>query len=89
MSVKEPLLIGSVCSKIDKYDKPRAFLDTIGKNSRRTRSNYGAALVHLEGFLYNRYDGKHNVDSIIDLISYINIYLPILIIISIWELQAL
>ena len=63
-------------STIDKYDKPRAFLDTVGKNSRKTRSNYLTALVHLESFLYNRYDGKYSVDSIIDLISrnQINVY---------------
>ena len=66
----------SVRSTIDKYDKPRAFLDTVGKNSRKTRSNYLTALVHLESFLYNRYDGKYSVDSIIDLISrnQINVY---------------
>jgi integrase len=65
-----------VRSTIDKYDKPRAFLDTVGKNSRKTRSNYLTALVHLESFLYNRYDGKYSVDSIIDLISrnQINVY---------------
>ena len=56
-------------SKINKYDRPRTFLDTIGKNSRRTRSNYETALVHLERFLRNRYDGKYNVESIIDLVS--------------------
>ena len=55
--------------KITKYDRSRTFLDTVGKNSRKTRSNYETALVHLESFLSNRYDGKYNVDSIIDLIS--------------------
>jgi integrase len=65
-----------VRSKIDKYDKPRTFLDTMGKNSRKTGSNYLTALVHLESFLYNRYDGKYNVDTITDLISrnQINVY---------------
>lgn len=57
-------------NRINKYDRPRMFLDTVGRNSRKTRSNYETALVHLEGFLSNRYDsGKYNVDSIIDLIS--------------------
>jgi hypothetical protein len=52
------------------------FLDTIGRNSRKTRNNYETALVHLESFLSNRYDGKYNVDSIIDLISHnqMNVY---------------
>lgn len=69
MSVKYLLLTESVHSKIDKYNRPKTFLDTIGKNSRSTRSNYEAALVRLEKFLHNRFDSKYNVDSIIDLIS--------------------
>ncbi|HEY7570078.1 MAG TPA: tyrosine-type recombinase/integrase [Nitrososphaeraceae archaeon] len=70
------MLTGSVRGKIDKYDKTRTFLYTIGKNSRSTRSNYLTALVHLESFLYNRYGGKYDVDSLIDLLSrnQINVY---------------
>jgi integrase len=63
------LLIKSARTKIDNYPRSRAFLDTIGKNSLRTRSNYGTALVHLQRFLYDRFNGEQNVDSIIDLIS--------------------
>ncbi|HZI70258.1 MAG TPA: tyrosine-type recombinase/integrase [Nitrososphaeraceae archaeon] len=63
------MLSKSMRGKITKYDRSRTFLDTVGKNSRKTRSNYETALVHLESFLSNRYDGKYNVDSIIDLIS--------------------
>ena len=76
MSIKEQLLTDSLRRKIDKYERPRAFLDTIGKNSIRTRSNYGTALVHLQRFLYNRYNGVYNVDSIIDSLSsnQINVY---------------
>ena len=69
MSVKKLLLTSAVRNKIDRYDKPRAFLDTVEKNSRRTRSNYETALVHLERFLHHRFDSKYNVDSIIALIS--------------------
>ncbi len=76
MSINELLLMESVRRKIEKHAKPRAFLDTIGKNSIRTRSNYGTALVHLQRFLYNRYNGEYNVDSIIDSLScnQINVY---------------
>ena len=69
LSVNELLLTESLRRKIYGYDRPRGFLDTIGKNSVRTRSNYGTALVHLQRFLDNRFDGEHNIDSIIDLIS--------------------
>ena len=63
-------------NKIDKYNKPRVFLDTVGKNSRRTRSNYETALVHLERFLHDRFGSVYNVDSIIDLIlcNQMNVY---------------
>ena len=76
LSVNELLLTESLRRKIFGYDRPRGFLDTIGKNSVRTRSNYGTALVHLQRFLDNRFDGEHNIDSIIDLISsnQINVY---------------
>ena len=76
LSIKELLLTESIRKEIDKYDKPRAFLDTIGKNSIRTRNNYGTGLVHLQRFLYNRFNGEHNVDSIIDLIlsNQMNVY---------------
>ena len=76
MSIEELLLTESIRKEIEKYDKPRAFLDTIGKNSIRTRNNYGTALVHLQRFLYHRFNGEHNVDSIIALISsnQINVY---------------
>jgi integrase len=65
-----------VRNKIGKYNRPRAFLDTVGKNSRKTRSNYETALVHLEIYLNDRFDSKYNVDSIIDLIlcNQINVY---------------
>ena len=76
LSVNELLLTESLPRKICKCDRPRAFLDTIGKNSIRTRSNFGTALVHLQRFLDNRFDGEHNVDPIIDLIlsNQINVY---------------
>ncbi|MGA7899701.1 MAG: tyrosine-type recombinase/integrase [Nitrososphaeraceae archaeon] len=67
---------GFIRREIDKYPKSRAFLDTIGKNSIRTRSNYWTGLVHLQRFLYHRFNREHNVDSIIDLILHnqINVY---------------
>ena len=70
------MLTESIRKEIEKYDKPRAFLDTIGKNSIRTRNNYGTALVHLQRFLYNRFNREQNLDSIIDLIlnDRINVY---------------
>ena len=76
MSVKKVLLTSAVRNKIDKYDKPRVFLDTVGKNSRRTRSNYETALVHLERFLHDRFGSVYNVDSIIDLVlcNQMNVY---------------
>ena len=66
----------SIRREIDKYPKSRAFLDTIGKNSIRTRSNYWTGLVHLQRFLYHRFNHDHNVDSIIDLLlnDQINVY---------------
>ena len=62
--------------EIDNYPRPRAFLDSIGNNSPRTRKNYQTGLVHLQRFLYNRFNGEHNVDSIIDLILHnqMNVY---------------
>jgi integrase len=62
--------------EINKYPKSKAFLDTIGKNSISTRSNYWTGLVHLQRFLYHRFNRKHNVDSIIDLLlnDQINVY---------------
>jgi hypothetical protein len=70
------MLTESIRKEIENYDKPRAFSDTIGKNNIRTRNNYGTGLVQLQRFLYNRFTGKHNVDSIIDLISsnQVNVY---------------
>jgi integrase len=66
----------SVRKEIDKYPKSRALLNTIGKNSIRTRSNYWTGLVHLQRFLHHRFNREHNVDSIIDLILHdqINVY---------------
>ena len=62
--------------QIDNYPRPRAFLDSIGNNSTRTRKNYETGLVHLQRFLFNRFNGEHNVDSVIDLIlnKQINVY---------------
>ena len=62
--------------QIDNYPRPRAFLDSIGNNSTRTRKNYETGLVHLQRFLFNRFNGEHNVDSIIDLILHnqMNVY---------------
>ena len=62
--------------EIDNYPRPRAFLDSIGNNSIRTRKNYETGLVHLQRFLFNRFNGEHNVDSIIDLILHnqMNVY---------------
>ena len=62
--------------EIDNYPRPRAFLDSIGNNSIRTRSNYATGLVHLQRFLYYRFNGEHDVGSIIDLILHnqMNVY---------------
>jgi integrase len=62
--------------QIDNYPRPRAFLDSIGNNSTRTRSNYATGLVHLQRFLFNRFNGECNVDSVIDLIlqNQMNVY---------------
>ena len=62
--------------EIDNYPRPRAFLNSIGNNSTRTRKNYQTGLVHLQRFLYNRFNGEHNVDSVIDLILHnqMNVY---------------
>ena len=70
------MLTESLRIEINKYNRPRMFLDTVGKNSKNTRNNYETALVHLECFLHNRYNDKYNVDSIIDLISgnHIDVY---------------
>src|SRR4029079_14580738 len=31
----------------------------------RTRNNYETGLVHLQRFLYSRFNGEHNIDSVI------------------------
>jgi integrase len=62
--------------EIDNYPRPRAFLDSMGNNSTRTRNNYATGLVHLQMFLHDRFNGEHNVDSIIDLLLHnqMNVY---------------
>ena len=58
----------SVREEIRYYPKTKVFLNTVGKNSPRTRSNYLTGLVHLQRFLSHQFGHKYNVDSIIDLI---------------------
>ena len=62
--------------EIESYTKSRAFLDSIGNNSKRTRNNYATGLVHLQRFLRLRFNDGYNLDSIIDLIigKQINVY---------------
>jgi integrase len=54
--------------QINNLSKVTAFLDTIGRNSLKTKRNYETALVHFQGFLNERYDGKHSLETIIDAI---------------------
>ena len=70
------LLKKSVRQEIGKYPKTTAFLDTVGKNSLRTRSNYLTGLVHLQRFLNQQFGHEYNVDSIIDSILHdqLNVY---------------
>jgi len=67
----EPILVD-----VESYTKSKVFLNSIGNNSIRTRHNYATGLVHLQRFLHFRYNGEHNLDSIIDLIigKQINVY---------------
>jgi hypothetical protein len=70
------LLNKFVRQEIGNYPKTRAFLNTVGKNSLRTRSNYLTGLVHLQRFLNQQFDHEYNVDSIIELILHdqVNVY---------------
>ena len=62
--------------EIENYSRSRAFLDRVGNNSIRTRSNYATGLVHLQKFLHSWFNGEHNIDSVIDLIlkNQVNVY---------------
>jgi integrase len=70
------LLLEPIRREIDNYPRPRAFLDSIGNNSMRTRNNYETGLVHLQRFLYSRFNGEHNIDSVIKSIlqNQLNVY---------------
>jgi integrase len=54
--------------QINNQPKVTAFLDTIGRNSLKTKRNYETALVHFQDFLNERYDSKHSLETIIDAI---------------------
>ena len=57
--------------------RPRAFLDSIGNNGPRTRSNYSNwACPLFKGSSFNRFNGECSVDSVIDLILHnqVNVY---------------
>ena len=70
------LLLEPIRREVDNHPRPRAFLDSIGNNSMRTRNNYETGLVHLQRFLYSRFNGEHNIDSVIKSIlqNQLNVY---------------
>ena len=75
LSIKA-VLLQSIRREIENYSRPRVFLARIGNNSIRTRNNYATGLIHLQRFLHSRFNGEHNIDSVIDLIlnNQLNVY---------------
>jgi len=54
-----------VCTEID-FPKVRTFLESVGRNSVKTRKAYELGLKTLQRFLKQSYDSKENIESILD-----------------------
>jgi hypothetical protein len=68
-------IISIIRHQINHQPKVKVFLDTIARNSLKTRRNYETSLVHLQEFL-NKYGGNHSLETIIYAIlnNEINLY---------------
>ena len=78
----------STCTCIDTtlatttiYDTMRSqgakhFLDSISRNSQRSKKTYAGGLTHFQRFLNSKYDNKYTLQSIIEPLSknQINVY---------------
>ena len=54
--------------QINDQEKVKSFLDTVGRNSLKTRKNYETTLVHFQEFLNRKYDTGHTLQTILDMI---------------------
>jgi integrase len=55
----------SIRRGFDSLPKVKVFLESIERNSSRTRKNYETGLVHLQSFLTRKYDNTYSLESVI------------------------
>ena len=58
--------INIVRQQTNNQPKVKVFLDTIGRNSLKTKRIYETALVHFQEYLNEKYDYKHTLESIVN-----------------------
>jgi integrase len=58
--------INIVRQQTNNQPKVKVFLDTIGRNSLKTKRIYETALVHFQEYLNEKYDYKHSLESIVN-----------------------
>lgn len=55
----------SIRHNLENLPKVRVFLESIGRNSLRTRKNYETSLVHLNDFLITKYANDYSLETIL------------------------
>ena len=55
----------SIRHNLENLPKVRVFLESIGRNSLRTRKNYETSLVHLNNFLTTKYANDYSLETIL------------------------
>ena len=55
----------SIRHNLENLPKVRVFLESIGRNSLRTRKNYETSLVHLNNFLITKYANDYSLETIL------------------------
>ena len=59
----------SIRHTFENLPKVRVFLDSIGRNSPRTRKNYETGLVHFHDFLDTKYGDGYSLESILKVLK--------------------
>jgi hypothetical protein len=59
----------SIRQNFENLPKVRVFLESIGRNSLRTRKNYETGLVHFHDFLDIKYSNGYSLESILKVLK--------------------
>ena len=59
----------SIRHTFENLPKVRAFLESIGRNSPRTRKNFESGLVHFHDFLDTKYSNGYSLESILKVLK--------------------